>query len=205
MVIPQGVIESIDTNNVEISSGWLWCSIDVYSVDYNTVLSQPISVEAVVLNELRFMDETATLTIRRTTSATSTVLWSGDIITEEDPRTVDHVVDVPSVAIGTAAEDIAMDSLVGLTLAGLVRADAELSIEAVGMALNSGAAGESVRYSPTGKIVALTVPFLPGTELYTGTSGNLTATPTTGLAQRVGTATPPGATISVQQPIRLET
>lgn len=95
MVIPQGVVESIDTNNVEISSGWLWCSVDVYSMDYNTVLSQPISVEAVVLNELRFLADTATLTIRRTSATTSGVLWSGDIETEPDPLVPDPIPDPP--------------------------------------------------------------------------------------------------------------
>lgn len=96
MVIPQGVIESIDTNNVEISSGWLWCSVDVYSMDYNTVLSQPISVEAVVLNELRFLADTATLTIRRTSATTSGVLWSGDIETEPDPYVPEPDPDPPA-------------------------------------------------------------------------------------------------------------
>ena len=95
MIIPQGVIESIDTNNVEISAGWLWCSVDVYSMDYNTVLSQPISVEAVVLNELRFLADTATLTIRRTSVTTSGVLWSGDIETEPDPFVPDPDPDPP--------------------------------------------------------------------------------------------------------------
>lgn len=85
MVIPSGVIESIDTNTVEISSGWLWASVDVYSLDYNYVLSQPISIEAVALNELRFLTETATLTIRSNSVDTSGVLWAGDIETEPDP------------------------------------------------------------------------------------------------------------------------
>lgn len=88
MIIPQSVIESIDTNNIEISAGWIRCDSDIYSMDYNTVLTQPVSVEAVVLNELRFLAAEITLTIRKTTSATSTVLWAGDVITEEDP-TVD--------------------------------------------------------------------------------------------------------------------
>jgi len=85
MIIPAGVIESIDTNSVDVSSGWLWASSDVYSMDYNTVLAQPISVEAVVLNELRFLVDDLTLSIRRTVSPTSQVLWSGDIVTEPDP------------------------------------------------------------------------------------------------------------------------
>ena len=85
MIIPAGVIESIDTNSVDISSGWLWASSDVYSMDYNTVLAQPISVEAVVLNELRFLVDELTLSIRRNVSPTSQVLWSGDIVTEPDP------------------------------------------------------------------------------------------------------------------------
>lgn len=86
MIIPSSVTQSIDTNFVDISSAWLWSTSTVYSdTTYTQMLAQPISVEADTLNELRFLDPTTTLTIRKTSDPTSLVLWSGDVTLLPDP------------------------------------------------------------------------------------------------------------------------
>lgn len=205
MVIPEGVISSINTNHVDVSSGWLWSTAELYSLDYNYTLAQPVSVEAVVLNELRFLAASSTLVIRRDFAANAEVLWAGDIDTVPDP--VVQPAPGPSSEYPTApaAVSMAKDTLVAMTPAGLIRADATLGLETVGLALNSANVGEMVEYSTTGVIDVLTVPYPAGTVLYLGANGNSTSTPVDGsiLTQRVGTATSTGIIIQVQQPLHL--
>lgn len=141
-------------------------------------------------------------------------------LTEEtDPTVPEHVKAITeeqieawdSMSVGEqtipilAADDISVDSLVGITSGGAVRADAVAGIEAVGIARNSASSGQTVNLVRGGLIGALTVPFPRGTLLYLGTSGNLaSAPPSTGLAQRVGIATPTAAIIEIHQPIHQE-
>lgn len=205
MVIPEGVIASINTNHVDISSGWLWSTAEIYSLDYNYTLTQPVSVEAIVLNELRFLASTSTLTIRRDFASNAEVLWAGDILTVADPAVTPAPGPSSEYPSAPAAVSMVKDTLVAMTPAGLIRADATLGLETVGLALNSANVGEMVEYSTTGVIDVLTAPYPAGTILYLGSNGNSASTPVDGsiLTQRVGTATSTGIIVQVQQPLHL--
>lgn len=119
------------------------------------------------------------------------------------PGPVGPITPTPSQS-GIAAESIAMDSFVALTPTGLVRADRTMMLEAVGVALNSGDTGDTIRFSSTGAINALTVPFVAGSPMFLGTNGNASLEPgVTGLAQRVGVATETGISVQIHQPFHL--
>lgn len=205
MRISNGVILSINENGVDISSGWLWSTAEVYSLDYQNVLVQPISVEAVVLNELRFIANTTTLTIRAEADNESRVLWAGEVETESDlPAPAPTPEDGHPQAIASVA--MVKDTLVAMNSAAeLVRADAVLGLETIGIALNSANAGELIAYSTYGEVDVLTFPFTPGSALYLGENGNMSLSPpyASTVTQRVGTATATGVIIQVQQPLHL--
>lgn len=205
MRISNGVILSINENAVDISSGWLWSTAEVYSLDYQHVLVQPVSVEAVVLNELRFLANTTTLTIRAEAEDGSMVLWAGEVDTEPDPPAP---APTPEEGHPQAVAGVAMvkDTLVALNSASeLVRADSVLGLETIGVALNSADAGGLIAYSTYGEVDVLTFPFTAGSALYLGENGNMSLTPPYGstLTQRVGTATATGVIIQVQQSLHL--
>lgn len=155
-----------------------------------------------------------TLTGKPTTFPPSEHTHSQYLEEETDPTVPAHVKDITQddidlwnssseIRVGVAFSDVSVDSLVGIVTGGIVRADADLGIQAIGVALNSALTGEDVQYSFTGEIFGLTVPFTEGEDLYLGTNGNLSLTPPVsgGISQRVGTATPTGAIISLHQPI----
>ena len=54
MMLPAGVVQSIDANTVDLDNAWIFADADIWSQDYSEVLLQPISVEAVDINDLRF-------------------------------------------------------------------------------------------------------------------------------------------------------
>lgn len=71
MRIPDDMVESLDQNGIDVSSAWLWCDVDVYNELYGSPLAQPVSLEAVTINELRFLDAAGSLTIRMSDNASS--------------------------------------------------------------------------------------------------------------------------------------
>ena len=74
MRINSDLVNSINENYIELGNTWLWSDKDVYSFDYLEILSQPISLDCITLDFLRFKDDEVTLTIRSgVTSATPLV------------------------------------------------------------------------------------------------------------------------------------
>ena len=84
MRIPEEVIESLDQNGINVSSAWLRCDVDVYNETYGDPLTQPVSLEAVTINEFRFLVDAGTITIRMTDSPTSLVIYSSYVEFIED-------------------------------------------------------------------------------------------------------------------------
>lgn len=84
MMLPAGVVQSIDANIVDIDNAWIFADADIWSQDYAEVLLQPISVEAVDINDLRFKATSVVLEIRATTDPASAVIWSGYAETVDD-------------------------------------------------------------------------------------------------------------------------
>lgn len=84
MVLPAGVQQSITKNNIDISTGWMFASFPIWSLDYSAPLAQPVSMAEVPLTDLRFLDPTVTLVIRQSASPTSLVLWSGVAVMDDD-------------------------------------------------------------------------------------------------------------------------
>lgn len=85
MMLPAGVVQSIDANTVNLDQAWIFADQDIWSQDYAEVLLQPISIEAVDINDLRFKATEVVLEIRATTDPTSAVIWSGYAETVADP------------------------------------------------------------------------------------------------------------------------
>ena len=74
MRINADLINSLNENYVELGGTWLWSDKDVYSFDYLEILTQPVSLDCITLDFLRFKDDEVTLTIRSgITSATPLV------------------------------------------------------------------------------------------------------------------------------------
>lgn len=86
MIIPKGVFDSIDVAGFDLSRSWIWSDKDVYTISYNTVLVQPISMEIMDLADLRWLDTQATVTVRESTDPMSRVLWSGILNLDTDPE-----------------------------------------------------------------------------------------------------------------------
>ena len=84
MILPAGVQQSIDKNNIDISTGWMFASFPIWNLDYTAPLAQPVSLAAVPLADLRFLDPTVTLVIRQSASPGSLVLWSGVAVMDDD-------------------------------------------------------------------------------------------------------------------------
>lgn len=90
------IVNSIDSNAANISGCWLWSSEDVYPPNYSTVLNkrydaatstwdtQPISVEAVTIDFLRWKTTYTEIVIRVSQDPLSTVVWSGAVYTVPD-------------------------------------------------------------------------------------------------------------------------
>lgn len=87
MMLPAGVVQSIDTNIIDLDNAWVFADQDIWSQDYSEVLLQPISVEAVDINDLRFKATEVTLEIRAVSDPASAVVWSGWSETVDDPGT----------------------------------------------------------------------------------------------------------------------
>ena len=85
MILPPGVVQSIDKNRIEIGECWLTSSIPVWSLGYGQELAQPISVSAAGLGDLRFTGPKATIEIREEPDASSRVVWAGVAKLVEDP------------------------------------------------------------------------------------------------------------------------
>lgn len=85
MILPPGVVQSIDKNKIEIGECWLTSSIPVWSLGYGQELVQPISISAAGLGDLRFSGSKATIEIREEPDASSRVVWSGVAVLVEDP------------------------------------------------------------------------------------------------------------------------
>ena len=85
MMLPAGVVQSIDANTVDLDNAWIFADADIWSQDYGEVLLQPISIEAVDINDLRFKSSEVVVEIRATPDPTSLVLWSGWCETVDDP------------------------------------------------------------------------------------------------------------------------
>lgn len=77
MIINDDVIASIDENLVDVNAGWLWADCSVYSPDYASELTQPISVEASTLYDLRFVSSASNIIIRTSNISNSRILWAG--------------------------------------------------------------------------------------------------------------------------------
>jgi len=77
MKISPDVIQSINEGGVDLSSSWAWFDSFVYSANYIEVYNQPMSLEAVTLDFLRFKDDVTNITIRKTTDPNSEIVWVG--------------------------------------------------------------------------------------------------------------------------------
>lgn len=96
MRVGPDIVNSIDTNAANISGCWLWSSEDVYPPNYSAVLNkrydagsgtwvtQPISVEAVTVDFLRWKTAYAEITIRVSPDPMSAVVWAGAVFTVPD-------------------------------------------------------------------------------------------------------------------------
>lgn len=85
MMLPAGVVQSIDANTVNLDQAWIYADQDIWSQDYSEVLLQPISIEAVDINDLRFQAAEVVISIRANPDPMSQVLWSGWCETVADP------------------------------------------------------------------------------------------------------------------------
>ena len=78
MIIPASVTDSIAAAGIDVSNDWLSSSVPVWNSDYSAILSQPISIAATPLADMRFLSvTTATITIRVSSAPLSLVSWSG--------------------------------------------------------------------------------------------------------------------------------
>ena len=95
MMLPAGVAQSIDKNEIEIGEGWIWSSLPVWTVNYSQELDQPVSVSAVGLSDLRFLGDKTTIVIRQEPDDLSPVIWSGVARLVDDPSSGGGPVDLP--------------------------------------------------------------------------------------------------------------
>lgn len=86
MRISTDIIQTLDENRIDVSSGWLWVDADSYDSSYRQVLTQPISLEAITLDFLRWKTQTITLTIRDGHSSSSDVIFSGEAALIDDAQ-----------------------------------------------------------------------------------------------------------------------
>lgn len=78
MIIPASVTDSITAAGIDVSNDWLSATAPVWNADYSAVLTQPISIAATPLADMRFLGvTTATITIRVSSAPLSLVSWSG--------------------------------------------------------------------------------------------------------------------------------
>lgn len=85
MMLPAGVAQSIDKNKIEIGEGWLYSFLPIWTVTYSQELTQPVSVSAVGLSDLRFLGDKTTIVIREEPDSLSPVIWSGIAKLVDDP------------------------------------------------------------------------------------------------------------------------
>lgn len=78
MIIPSSVTDSITAAGIDVSNDWLSATAPVWNDDYSAVLTQPISIAATPLADMRFLGvTTATIVIRISSAPLSLVSWSG--------------------------------------------------------------------------------------------------------------------------------
>lgn len=129
MILPPGVVQSIDKNRIEIGECWLTSSIPVWSLGYGQELAQPISISAAGLGDLRFSGSKATIVIREEPDASSRVVWSGIAVLVEDPASGGGG-GTPSIYHADLLGRSAVDSHPITAITGLVDALAELTTAA---------------------------------------------------------------------------
>jgi len=84
MRINADLVNSINENFVELGGTWLWTDKDIYSFDYLEVLSQPVSLDVVTTDFLRFKDDEVTLTIRSGITSATPLVYLATIQTLPD-------------------------------------------------------------------------------------------------------------------------
>jgi len=125
MILPPGVYQSIDKNEIEIGEGWLYSSLSIWTVTYAQELDQPVSVSAVGLSDLRFLGEKTTIVIRQEPDDMSAVIWSGVAKLIADPTSGGGPTELPlhndlPGRIASDAHPIAAISGLADTLADLI-------------------------------------------------------------------------------------
>lgn len=95
MILPNGVIQSINKNKIEIGNGWLYSSIPVWDPAYSKELSQPVSVSASDLYDLHFIGAKTTIAIRSAPNESAAVLWGGIATLVADPTAGNGTQDPP--------------------------------------------------------------------------------------------------------------
>jgi hypothetical protein len=91
MILWSGAVDSIDTAMIELGAGecWIWSSEEVYGLDYQQALQQPISLETIGgLSGMRFLSgiPTTLITVRRGPTTTTRFAWAGTVILLPDPE-----------------------------------------------------------------------------------------------------------------------
>ena len=84
MRINADLVNSINENFIELGGTWLWSDKDIYSFDYLEILSQPVSLDVVTLDFLRFKDDEVTLTIRSGITSATPLVYLATIQTLPD-------------------------------------------------------------------------------------------------------------------------
>jgi hypothetical protein len=106
MILDNGCIRSIDAAGIDLDGSWLLSTVDVYAIDYSTVLEQPINLVGDTLTALRFKAAPTTITIWDTVTCSNRVLWMGTNYLAPDP-----VPTVPDGGTGTVTS-------VGISVSG---------------------------------------------------------------------------------------
>lgn len=86
MRISTDVLQTLNENSIDVSSAWLWVDADSYDGSYRQVLTQPISLESITLDFLRWKVNTVTLTIRTSYNSESNVIFSGEAALIDDSQ-----------------------------------------------------------------------------------------------------------------------
>jgi hypothetical protein len=99
MILPAGVIQSLNDNGKNPVGGTITADQDIWSIDYSQLLDQPIYIAADTLNELRFLATSTTLTILKPDGS---FLWAGFCELVADPVSWTGVTEIIPPALMTA-------------------------------------------------------------------------------------------------------
>lgn len=173
MILPPGVVQSIDKNKIEIWECWLTSSIPVWSLGYGQELAQPISISAAGLGDLRFSGSKATIEIREEPDASSRVVWSGVAVLVEDPASGGGG-GTPSISHTDLLGRSALDSHPITAITGLADALAEKAPAFVsdGAHLFWATPAASPGLPSLRALVAADLPALDTSKITTGTFAN---------------------------------